>query len=269
MKTLMRITMLASGLGLLNAATTTAYGAVADELAFQNAGAPMVQITKNCPQLRYLGREAVFEIVVTNSGGGAAQNVVVTDRITGNIQFISADNDGKRQGNDIVWRLGTLPAGESRTLTARFRCTTIGTIRNAASVTYCAEAMDECELEVKGIPAILIECVDDPDPIELNGELTYTITVTNQGTAIGTNIAITCTLPPEEEYVSSTGPTSATADGKTITFAPLATLAPKAKATYTVRVKGVGTGDVRFKVEMKSDQMTSHVMETESTRIYN
>ena len=32
---------------------------------------------------------------------------------------------------------------------------------------------DVCDLEVKGIPAILLECVDDPDPIEINGTLTY------------------------------------------------------------------------------------------------
>ena len=269
MKNFNRMTKLCSGLVLAGALAAAAHGAIADEFAAQNAGAPMVQITKNCPQLRYLGREATFEITVTNSGGGAAQNVVVTDRIMGNIQFMSADNDGQRQGNDIVWRLGTLPAGESRTLKANFRCNQVGTIKNAASVTYCGEAMDECEMEVKGVSAILIECVDAPDPIELNGEVTYTIVVTNQGTAIGTNIAITCTLPAEEEYVSSSGPTTGSASGKTITFAPLATLAPKAKATYTLTVKGVGTGDVRFKVEMKSDQMTSPVMETESTNIYN
>ena len=121
---------------------------------------------------------------------------------------------------------------------------------------------------MKGVPAILIECVDDPDPIEVNGNVTYTITVTNQGTAMGTNIAVECTLPAELEYVSSDGPTKARAEGQTVSFTPLASLAPKAEAVYKVTAKGVGVGDVRFRVQMKSDQMESPVMETESTHIY-
>ncbi|MCZ6698173.1 MAG: hypothetical protein O7D94_04500, partial [Planctomycetota bacterium] len=122
--------------------------------------------------------------------------------------------------------------------------------------------------KVEGIPAILLECVDNPDPIEIDGNVTYTITVTNQGSAVGTNIAIVCTLPKEQEHVSSTGPTKAVSKGKKVTFAPLATLAPKASVVYKVTVKGIAEGDVRFKVSLNSDQMTSPAEETESTRIY-
>ncbi len=229
---------------------------------------PNVTITKSCPGLRYLGRDATFDITVTNTGDAAANNVVVTDMIPVGISFTGADNGGVREGQRVVWRVGTLDAGKSMTLKSTFLCNTIGSFQNEAMVTYCAEAKAQCSIDVKGIPAILIECVDNPDPIELNGNVTYTITVTNQGSAVGTNIALNCTLPAEEEHVSSTGPTQASAQGKSITFAPLATLAPKAKATYKVTVKGIGEGDVRFKVEMKSDQMDTPVMETESTRIY-
>ncbi len=231
-------------------------------------GQPIIEISKTCPSLRYLGRTATFEINVANRGDGPANNVTVTDVITGGIEFRSADNNGTRQGNNIVWHLGTMDAGETRTLKADFLCNKIGTIRNSASVTYCAELRDECELVVKGIPAILLECIDDPDPIEVNGNVTYLISVTNQGSAVGTNIVIKCKLPAEQDHVSSTGPTNATAAGKTITFAPLASLAPKAKVVYKVNVKGVGVGDVRFGVEMTSDQLTSPVTETESTHIY-
>jgi uncharacterized repeat protein (TIGR01451 family) len=232
------------------------------------AGQPILELTKDCPGLRYVGRNAIFEITLTNRGDGPANDVVVTDVISGRIDFIKADNNGVREGNNIVWRLGTLEAGGNRTLKATFRCNHIGRVRNTATVTYCVEASDACELEVKGIPAILLECVDDPDPIEINGSVTYTITVLNQGSAIGTNIVIECTLPPEEEHVSSTGPTKAKVEGRKVTFAPLASLAPKANVVYKVTVKGVKEGDVRFRVELKSDQIKTPVMETESTHIY-
>ncbi len=229
---------------------------------------PNVTITKSCPGLRYLGRDATFDITVTNTGDSAASNVTVTDMVPNGINFVGADNGGVREGQRVVWRVGTLDAGKSMTLKSTFLCNSIGSFTNEAKVTYCAEAMAQCSIDVKGIPAILIECVDDPDPIEINGNVTYTIIVTNQGSAVGTNVVVNCTLPAEEDHVSSTGPTQVSAQGKSISFAPLATLAPKAKATYKVTVKGVGEGDVRFKVEMKSDQMDTPVMETESTRIY-
>lgn len=229
---------------------------------------PNVEITKTCPGLRYLGRDATFDITITNSGDSAASNVVVTDMVPNGINFVKADNNGIREGNRIVWRVGSLAAGQSMSLKSTFRCNTIGSFENKAMVSYCAESMAQCVMQVKGIPAILLECVDDPDPIELNGQVTYTMVVTNQGSAVGTNIVIDCTLPAEEELVTSTGPTTATESGKHIKFAPLPSLAPKAKATYKVTVKGVGVGDVRFKVELNSDQMTSPVNETESTHIY-
>lgn len=232
------------------------------------ANQPALEITKKCPQLRYLGREATFEITVTNRGDGPAQNVVVTDVIAGGTDFLSTDNAGQREGGNVIWRLGNLEAGQSRTMSVVSRCSRIGPVRNTATVTYCAQAVAECQMDIKGIPAILLECVDAPDPIEVGGTLTYTIEVTNQGTEVGTNIRVDCTLPPEQEFVQSGGATNATAEGKAVKFTPLPTLAPKAVATFTVKVKGISPADSRFKVSMTSDQIESPVEETESTHIY-
>lgn len=82
----------------------------------------------------------------------------------------------------------------------------IGTITNKVSAkAYCAEADAETTTEVVGIPAILLEVVDNDDPIEVGANETYDIIVINQGSAEGTNIAITCTIPPQQEYVSADG----------------------------------------------------------------
>ena len=233
-----------------------------------NAGQPIVDIVKTCPEMRYLGRDVTFEIVVTNRGDGPALNVVVKDTVSGGVQFLNADSEGVREGADIVWRLGRLEAGQTRTLKTTMRCDQIGKVSNSAAVTYCAEVATGCSFDVKGIPAVLLECVDDPDPVEIGGELTYTVTVLNQGSATGTNIVINCTLPAEEAYVSSTGPTTAKVEGQAVRFAPVPALASKATAVFKVKVKGVAAGDVRFKVEMTSDQLTRPVNETESTHLY-
>lgn len=233
------------------------------------AGAPNLELTKKCPTLRYIGRDAALEIVLTNRGNGPAQNVVVTDNLPAGVEFLNADNNGQREGGNIVWRVGTLDAGQSKTFTINVRCNQIATVRNTATVTYCAESRAACEFPVKGIPAILLEMGDDPDPIEIGNSTTYTIVVTNQGTAVDTNINVTAIIPAEEDYASSDGVTKGKIEGRTLTFAPLATLAPKAKATWKVVVKGNKEADVRFKVVLKSDATGDVPVEkTESTHIY-
>lgn len=253
-----------AGLGL---AMWTGRGA-ADVMPDKPAVSPLVEISKTCPGLRYLGRDAVSEITVVNKGSGPAINVVVTDTLPSNATFVSADNGGQRQGGSVVWNLGTLDAGKSAVMHVTVRCTQMGTIRNLARVTYCAAAEAVCETVVKGIPAILLECEDNPDPVEINTQTTYTITATNQGTQTGTNIVIECTLPPEQEFVEAAGATKATVSGKTIRFAPVPAVAAKGRAVFKVTVRGIKAGDSRFEVNMTSDQLTSPVRETESTNIY-
>lgn len=240
-------------------------GAVGAVLA---AGQPRVEISKQCPELRYLGRPVTFEITVANRGDGPAQNVIVRDAISPGLTFVSADQGGRLEGGVILWALGELAAGQSRTLSTTLRCDQIGTATNTATVAYCAESSATCSFPVQGVPAILLECVDNPDPVEVGGQVTYTISVLNQGTAIGTAIVIACVLPNELEYVASKGPTTAAIDGRKVTFAPLATLAPKATAVYTLTAKGTAVGDLRFAVQLTSDQLSRPVNETESTHIY-
>jgi len=113
-----------------------------------------------------------------------------------------------------------------------------------------------------------MEVIDLEDPIEVGSRTTYLITVTNQGSAPDTNIRIVCALEDKIQYVSSGGATAGSIMGNTASFAPLHSLAPKARATWQVVVRGVRPGDVRFRVTMSSDQLTRPVEETEATHLY-
>ena len=64
------------------------------------------------------------------------------------------------------------------------------------------------------------------------------------------------------------GDATAKVAGNTVTFGPIASLAPKARATMTVTVKAIKVADTRFSVEMKSDQIDRPVNETEATNFY-
>src|SRR5262245_16084162 len=175
---------------------------------------PVLELTKNCPKLRFVGRDATFELTVSNTGDMPAKDTVITDTIPPGVELVNADSGGTREGGTLVWRIGSLEAGQAKTVKGTVRCATIGKIRsNATAKAFCAEATANCEIDVQGIPAILLECVDDPDPIEIGAQSTYTITVTNQGSKTDTNIVVECELADSQDFVKAAGATTGTASG--------------------------------------------------------
>jgi len=231
---------------------------------------PALVVTKKGPAKRYIGRPITYTITVASTGDTAAKGTVLTDTLPAGATFVKASGGGTQSGGTVTWSLGDIAAGAKKTVSVTVISNVARTLTNAASATaVCAKASDDAKTVVAGIPAILLECVDDPDPIAVGSNVTYTITVTNQGSADGTNIVITATLPAEETLVSANGPTKSSTRGKVVTFVPVKVLAPKDKAVYRVVAKGAKAGDVRFKVVLKSDQMTTTAEETESTHIYD
>lgn len=232
---------------------------------------PVLDLVKKGPEMRFTGRPAAYEITVTNKGDMVAKDTVVTDTVPAGTEFVSAGEGGTFGNGVVTWRLGNLDAGASKKVTVTVKPTVPGNVKNVATAkAACAEATAEANMPVKGVPAILLESYDDPDPIEVGSTTTYTIIVTNQGSMEDTNILVSAIIPDEEAYVSSDGVTKAAVDGKSVKFAALPKLAPKAKATWKIVVKGTKTADVRFKVLLSSDATgTVPVEKTESTHIYD
>lgn len=231
---------------------------------------PVLALTKEGPDKRFLGQEFTYTITVENTGDGVAQETTVEDELPDYAEMVNASDGGTRTGDTVRWNLGTLNPGDSRELSVTLRAAEMGTARNVATAeAVCAEAATaRAETELAGIPAMLLEVVDVADPIEVGNNETYVIAATNQGSLAAQNVSIVVTMEEEMQYVSAEGPTDATVEGRTITFAPLATLAPKDEATWRVQVKAVEAGDVRLTVSMTSDRLTRPVEETEATNFY-
>ena len=253
-----------------NATATSEGGLKAQSQTTTIVRQPVLQISKSGPEKRYLGRSITYEITVSNKGDASATELVVEDSVPMGARFVSATAGGRLMQSKVVWNLGTLSAGSSRTVSLTLMPERAGTVTNTAMAkATCAEGVrDSASTEVAGIPAVLLEVIDVDDPVEVGSQTTYVIVATNQGSSPGTNISIVCTLEDNQQYVSSSGATAGTLKDDTVTFAPLRSLAPQAKATWRVVVKAMKAGDVRFKVIMNTDQIDRPVQETEATHLY-
>ena len=221
---------------------------------------------------QFIRRKFTYNLKLNNIGDASATNTVLEDTIPSGATFISASEAGQytEAERKVVWNFGDLAPNTLREVSVTVQAAKIGVLRSTARATaVCAELVSAVAVtEITGISAVLLEVSDNPDPIEVGNQVTYTIIVTSQGTAAVTNIRIVCSLEKQMAYVSSSGTTQGTLQGQTLTFAPVASLAPNAKASWSVFVKATASGDIRFKVSMTTDQLTRTVEETEATNFY-
>jgi uncharacterized repeat protein (TIGR01451 family) len=235
-----------------------------------NVRQPILAITKSGPQRQYLGRSVAYEITVLNRGNGPARETIVEDIIPPGVTSVEATAGAQFSASKLVWELGTLESNASKTVRVSYTPTKEGeVVATATASAYCAEMVtDSSKTTVTGIAASHLEVVDLDDPVEVGETTTYVITVTNPGSAPDRNVRVTCTLDDRLQYVSSAGATAGSIMGRNVTFAPLASLSPREKATWRVVVRGARPGDVLFRTTLYTDSLSLPVEETEATHVF-
>jgi uncharacterized repeat protein (TIGR01451 family) len=254
------------------AITTGDDGLQASAQAAVTVTEPILVLRKNGPRKLFLGRAGTFEIEVANPGTAPATNVLVTDSLPPELDFVSATGGGTYEPSSrtVNWNLGVLPPGSKREFSVKLMAKGKGDPVNQAVARADGglEAKAGAGLHVEGVPALMLEVVDLEDPVEVGAETTYEIRVINQGTSPTTNLQIIATVPEGMAARDITGPAGYHQQGPQIIFDPLPTLAARADTLFRVKVVGLKPGDMRFKVQMMSDQLQQPVYEEESTRVY-
>ncbi|MCE5341695.1 MAG: DUF11 domain-containing protein [Planctomycetaceae bacterium] len=231
---------------------------------------PSLTITASAPQTEYFNMEIPYTITVTNTGDWPAVNTVIEDIIPQGLTFVKASQGANSNCGRVLWKVDRLAPGQSVTTSVTALAAAIGDVENTFRASAeCAEMVSAtARTTIKGTPGVLLEVSDITDPVKVGNTVTYRIVATNQGQIPVTNIAIKASLDTAMNYVSSSGATkSQFADG-VVTFETLSYLAPKTQAIWEVTVRAASEADVRFKAEMTGEQLTSPVMETESTHFY-
>ena len=232
---------------------------------------PKLQIAGTAPKMRYVGNKINYAVKIKNIGDGVAKQLVARLNLPAGTKFDSADEGGQSVGNAIIWNIGSMNAGESKSLTANVVAQKIMKVTASASAkAFAASPVSTSFMtDVQGIPALLLIVNDVNDPVEVGGTEIYKVIVQNQGSLAATGVQVQCKLEDTMEFVKDSGPTKVTSKANgVVIFAPLKSLGIKETATWVVEVKAKKAGDVRFGASVKCNQLQRSVAEAESTEFY-
>ncbi len=234
--------------------------------------APALKVGMSGPKKRFLERNATYTITLSNPGTAAAHQVELVSALPKGLKFVSANNAGQYDAatHSVYWSLEELPPQETGSVTLVAQPLESGEHRIQVKGQARQGLADQYEetISVEGVAAIQFELVDVQDPVEVGGQTTYEIRVTNSGSKAATNLRLVALLPAELKAVSAEGPAPHVVDGQRILFEPLRSLAPKADTSYTIKVQAQQPGDLRLRVQVVADEIRTPITKEESTRVY-
>jgi uncharacterized repeat protein (TIGR01451 family) len=225
-----------------------------------------IELTKTGTKETQIGKNADYQITVTNPGDKPLTDIVVTDQAPSATSIVNA-NGATVNGNQAVWRMNEMKPGEKASFNITLTTCTPGCFTNKVHVTNCqgCTACAEFTTRWKGRPALNLQVCDTEDPICIGERTSYCITVINQGSEADTNVAVTVNFPKEIVPEAASGDTQGTVSGQTVTFAPAPTLGPRTTLKYRVDAKAVASGDARINVSVVSDSIKTPITQQEST----
>jgi uncharacterized repeat protein (TIGR01451 family) len=209
--------------------------------SYTNCSQPVICIQKWGPECACVNCPVCYEIEVCNSGSAPAYDVVVVDQVPEGL----CHESGMRC---LTYNLGCIQPGQSKRINVNFIAASRGCVTNRATVTYCGGP--KCVAEASTL--INEPCVEvtktGPEWAYICKTVDYTITVTNPGDLILTDVVV--------DDVSANGTTIVAAPGAEIccnrAIWCLPQLCPGETKTFTVSVRSQTPGHLTNQVAVSS-----------------
>ncbi len=256
-----------------------------------NVVEPLLQITQTGPGRCLVRAEPTYEIALSNPGTASTDPITLYAVLPEGFDFVDASESGSFNATNraVIWKLSGLAAGGNKSFSLKLRATTAGDglLRTMAQAIpeqptgavgaggipakpngRPLEAKTETTIRAEGVAAVRFQLIDLDDPVEVGKEAVYEIRVANQGTGPCTNVQLVAALAEGAVFTGSSGPTQVKAQGQHLMFEAIPTIPVKGEVVFRVKVRGGLAGDVRFRVQLTSDQVRTPVIKEESTRFY-
>jgi uncharacterized repeat protein (TIGR01451 family) len=196
-------------------------------------------VTATCAQVCRVGEDAVFQIKVTNSGTGPAQNMVLRAEMTEGLFF----PHGPKLGPKLETTLATLPAGETKTLTLPLNAVKAGLQACQFTVTADGSPETSAKAQVNVVEPQLQITQTGPAKCLVRAEPTYEITLSNPGTAATDPITVHAVLPDGFDYVQASDSGAFSPTNRAVSW-KLPGLPAGGTKAVAVKLRAAAAGDV-------------------------
>jgi uncharacterized repeat protein (TIGR01451 family) len=175
------------------AQATVAVGTPGNEV-LEGAQRPSLTIEKHAPREIQVDSPVTFEILVKNEGRADALDVMIVDSVPQGTQLIKTTPtfDQKAEDGSLVWRLGTLKSGESRTISIELM-----PLKESEEIGSVARVLFEAHASVKTRctkPELVIEG-NSPEKVMIGDDAVLEYTIVNRGTGAAKNVVILEDVP--------------------------------------------------------------------------
>jgi len=233
-----------------------------------------VAIEKTGPEESYAFVNERFEIKVNNIGQTRLDNLVVTDRLPPNTQVSNAGGGTYTAGADgtggtITWNLGSLDAGQTRTVSFVMTSTLPARTTNVADVVTGRglRASDTAETLWKAVPGIRTSIYDDNDPIRVGETTTYYIDLKNQSRLEVIQAELDLSFSGEVKPIAVIEGGQGTINGQNVNFANLR-LEPGQEVRIRISAEGAKSGAATVQMSTSTNFRTEPIRDEESTTVY-
>ena len=225
-------------------ATVSGYGNISNKVVvgnktiFKNIDVPEITPKKDVNNTTpNFGENVAYTIVVSNDGISDAKQVVITDTLAKGLKFLGANYNGVYDENThtVTWILD-IDAGKTVELKVNVTVEDYGVLVNRVTVG------DKTSLVDIAVPEIIPDKTANVTDANFGDNVTYTVTVTNDGDVDASQVVIVDQLGNGLKYVSSSD--GGVWDEKTNTVTWIVDLAAGETKTLNVVATVVGYGNV-------------------------
>lgn len=214
-----------------------------------------IDATLTGPPLKYQDTDAVYQLLVANTGTAISESIAAEIRIPAGVEYLGGIESARVEGDRLFWNVKLLSPGES--LSYEFTCKMAQTGNHQLTFNCNGSAAGRAnvglETVVEAIADLKLAVFDPPAPASVGTEVTYEIVINNRGSKAAENVRCVAQFGHGIEPLRVDGHAGDVVTGQVL-FNPIARIDAGGQVKLRIVAKADKPGDHRFRAEVRSGE---------------